>query len=158
MNPVRRLLIGGAMAAGVITGGAIGASFLGTASAQTSSTTQAPAATAPADGAGRHGADGTKGPHQANGITEAVLTGNDLAKTTAAAQAAVPDGTIERAETDADGDVYEVDMTKSDGSQFTSSTATSSSPRPSPAEADPCSELRGDRAPQLRRSRHRLSG
>lgn len=122
MNPVRKLLIGGAMAAAAIAGGAVGASFIGSAGAQTSSTTQAPAAqsngSAPADGQAGHDG-GNHGPHQANGITEAPLTGSDLSKATAAANAAVPGGTIERAETDADGDVYEVHMKKSDGSEVT---------------------------------------
>ena len=59
------------------------------------------------------------GPHQANGVTETELTGDDLAKATAAAQAAVPDGTIVRVETDADGATYEVHMTKADGTEVT---------------------------------------
>ncbi len=59
------------------------------------------------------------GPHQANGITETELTGDDLAKATAAAQAAVPDGTIVRVETDADGATYEAHMTKADGTEVT---------------------------------------
>lgn len=118
MNPFRKVLIGGAMAAAAVAGGAIGASFLGSASAQTSSTTQAPAASAPAAGQ-PDGSGGNHGPHQANGITETLLTGTDLSKATAAANAAVPGATIERAETDADGAVYEVHMKKSDGTEVT---------------------------------------
>ena len=57
--------------------------------------------------------------HQANGKTEELLTGDDAAKATAAAEAAVPDATPQRVETDADGDAYEVHMTRSDGSVVT---------------------------------------
>ena len=67
-----------------------------------------------------HGApDWSKGGHQANGKTETVLTGDDLAKATSAAEAAVPGATAQRAETDAEGAAYEVHMTKSDGSVVT---------------------------------------
>ena len=51
MNPARKILFGGAMAAAAVTGGAIGASFLSAASAQTATTTQAPAPSS-TDGAG----------------------------------------------------------------------------------------------------------
>ena len=68
---------------------------------------------------GRHGSGRTSSPHQANGITETPLTGDDLAKATAAAHAAVPGGTIERVETDAEGATYEAHMTKADGTEVT---------------------------------------
>jgi uncharacterized membrane protein YkoI len=42
-----------------------------------------------------------------------------LTKATAAAKAAVPGATVERAETDADGAKYEVHMKKTDGSEVT---------------------------------------
>jgi hypothetical protein len=107
---------GGAFAAATMIGAVVGANFLGTAGAQTTTTQPGAAATTPApDGSGRH----VGGPHQANGITETPLTGSDLAKATAAPNAAVPGATIDRPETDADGDTYEVHMTKSDGSQVT---------------------------------------
>jgi hypothetical protein len=63
--------------------------------------------------------DPSKGGHQANNITEVVLTGDSATKATAAALAAVPGGTIERVETDAEGAVYEAHMTKADGSHVT---------------------------------------
>ena len=47
------------------------------------------------------------------------MTGDDLTKATAAAQAAVPGATIDRAETDAEGAAYEVHITKADGSEAT---------------------------------------
>ena len=55
----------------------------------------------------------------ANAITEALLTGDTKTKAEAAATAAVPGGTIERSETDAEGDAYEAHMVKSDGSHVT---------------------------------------
>jgi uncharacterized membrane protein YkoI len=131
MTPLRKLLVGGAFAGTALLGGALGASFLGSANAQTTdpSTTTAPAASAPAQApsgqapAGqdqpRQAPDWSKGGHQANGKTETVLTGDDLTKATAAAQAAVPGATVQRAETDAEGAAYEVHMTKADGSIVT---------------------------------------
>ncbi len=64
--------------------------------------------------------DESKGGHQANGKTETLLTGDNLSKASAAAQAAVSGGTVLRAETEVDGNgTYEVHMTKSDGSRVT---------------------------------------
>lgn len=121
MNPLRKLLAGGAIAAVAVTGGAIGASFLGTAGAATTATTlpSASSTAAPTQSQPQQAPDWSKGGHQANGKTEAVLTGDDAAKATAAAQAAVPGATAQRAETDAEGAAYEVHMTKSDGSVVT---------------------------------------
>ena len=51
--------------------------------------------------------------------TETVLTGDAATKATAAAKAAVPDGTIGRVETDAEGATYEAHMVKADGSHVT---------------------------------------
>ena len=138
MQTIRKAAIGGVLAIAALGGGALGAALLnGSASAQTdTSTTTAPAATtAPTDpstgaatsapegrgqrpaGAANH--DPSKGGHAANGITETILTGDDATKATAAAQAAVPDGTIERVETDAEGAAYEAHMAKADGSHVT---------------------------------------
>ena len=63
--------------------------------------------------------DPSKGGHVANGITEALLTGDTATKAEAAALAAVPGGTIRRVETDAEGATYEAHMAKADGSQVT---------------------------------------
>jgi hypothetical protein len=120
MTPARKLLTGGAIAIASLAGGAIGASFLGTAGAQTPTTTPAidpPAA--PTQEQPRQVPDWSQAGHQANGTTEAVLTGDDLSKATSAAQAAVPGATAQRAETDAEGAAYEVHMTKADGSIVT---------------------------------------
>ena len=116
---MKKAAVGAMLAASTLTGGAIGAAFLsgGAASAQTStdsSTSSSPdAATAPA------ARDPKVGGHMANGITEALLTGDTAASVTSAAQAAVPDGTVDRVENDAEGAVYEAHMTKADGSHVT---------------------------------------
>lgn len=133
MNPLKKAALGAALVGTTLVGGAVGASFLGTAGAQDSTTTTAPAAhQAPPAGAGqpqapqgapqggpRGNVDPSKGGHQANGITEQVLTGDAATKATAAAQAAVPGATVQRVENDAEGATYEAHMAKSDGSQVT---------------------------------------
>jgi hypothetical protein len=134
----RKLLTAAAITAAVAGGGVVGAlvgapAFSG--AQENPTTTVAPAdpsaAPAPAPdgsthdpaaegrGHGAKGKGGPRGPHQANGKTEAVLTGDDAAKVTAAAQAAVPGATIDRIETDADGDAYEAHVTKEDGTDAT---------------------------------------
>ena len=110
----QKALLSGALVGAAIAGGAVGASVLGTAQAQTSSSSSTAATSDPSTAA-----DANHGPHTANGITETPLTGDDLSKATAAAQAAVPGATIERAETDAEGAAYEVHVTKADGSEAT---------------------------------------
>jgi hypothetical protein len=120
MSPLRKILVGGAFAGGALLGGAVGASFLGTASAQTTSpSTSAPATAAPVAPSQPQAPDWSKAGHTANGKTETLLTGGALAKATAAAKAAVPGATPQRAETDAEGAAYEVHMTKADGSIVT---------------------------------------
>jgi uncharacterized membrane protein YkoI len=71
-----------------------------------------------AEAAGKAGG-GPSGPHQANGKTETPLTGDELAKATAAAATAAPGSTVDRAETDADGDAFEVHVKNADGTQST---------------------------------------
>ena len=118
---VRKVAVGAALVATTLTGGAIGASLMGTSSAQTTSTTTAPSSGAPAAPAAPNGGnfDPTKGGHTANGVTETLLTGSDADKAKAAALAAVPGGTIQRVETDAEGAAYEAHMLKSDGTPVT---------------------------------------
>jgi hypothetical protein len=103
------LLAGGAIAGGVIAGALPAAAESGTPSAGAS----APAA-APSGGPGRD--SGALPPQRSD---EKVLTGTDAEKATAAALKAVPGGTVDRVETDADGAVYEAHLTKSDGSRVT---------------------------------------
>jgi hypothetical protein len=63
--------------------------------------------------------DESKGGHQANGITETLLTGDTAKKVTDAALAANPGATIQRVETDAEGAAYEAHIVKSDGTRAT---------------------------------------
>ena len=123
MNPIRKALIAGALAATTLGGGALGATLVnGTATAQTTPSTTAPAVSSdrgsatPAPDAGHRGPGG---PHSANGITEAVLTGDTATQVKAAVDKALPGSTIERMETDAEGAKYEAHVTKSDGSDVT---------------------------------------
>jgi len=100
--------------AGVLAGTVVGLGV--TANASTTTPTANPSTSATngtADNSGA-GIDGQNAPRPPRG-NETPLTGDDLAKATAAAKAAVPGATVERAETDADGGVYEVHMTKADG-------------------------------------------
>jgi uncharacterized membrane protein YkoI len=131
MNPVKKAALGAALVGSTLVGGALGASFLGTAGAQDSTTTTAPAtAQAPQQNDGQAPPSGqqapngpqrdpSKGGHQANGITETVLTGDAASKATEAAKAAVDGGTVERVENDAEGAAYEAHVVKSDGSHVT---------------------------------------
>lgn len=54
-----------------------------------------------------------------NGPGETVLTGTEADQVTAAAKAAIPDGTIIRVETDNEGSAYEAHVKKADGSIVT---------------------------------------
>ena len=121
MNPIRKAALGGALVFSTLAGGALGAAMLGgSANAQTGTPTTTPAATAesaPPAGAAAH--DPSQGGHTANGITEALLTGDTATQVTTAAQAAVPGGTIERVENDAEGAAYEAHVVKADGTHVT---------------------------------------
>jgi hypothetical protein len=106
-TPDRRRRVGwaiGLLAAGAIAGGAAAL----TAPAWAAQSTGSPAAYAGAtDPAGGQRSD------------ETLLTGADAGKAKTAALAAVPGGTVDRVETDADGAVYEAHMTKADGTKVT---------------------------------------
>ncbi len=129
---LKKAALGAALVGATLTGGAVGAALITPASAQTPSTsttaasgssstaasTPAPTGT-PGDGQAGTPRDPHLGGHQANGITETLLTGDNLAKATAAANAAVPGGTIQRAENDAEGAAYEVHMLDKSGNQVT---------------------------------------
>ncbi|MDQ6927449.1 MAG: hypothetical protein M3159_02155 [Actinomycetota bacterium] len=140
MNPLRKTLIGVALAGSTLVGGAVGATMLGTAGAQTTTApatapatqlpatqlpaTQLPATQLPGPGApgGPAGAprDPSMGGHVGqNGVREDLLTGDTAQKVKDAANAAVPGGTIERVENDAEGSPYEAHMTKADGTHVT---------------------------------------
>lgn len=115
-SKLRRVVVTGALVAGAAVGAA------GIASAATgSTTTTAPGSSATAPGPSAPAPPGGVDPAtMTHGPGETLLTGTDLQKATAAAQAAVPGATVIRAETDSSGVApYEVHMKKSDGSDVT---------------------------------------
>lgn len=63
--------------------------------------------------------DPSMGGHMANGVTEELLTGDEAARVTEAALAAVPGATIERVETDAEGAAFEAHIVTADGAHQT---------------------------------------
>lgn len=101
----------GLVAAGALGGGILMATVPAVAdpstspSTSSSSSASAPSGERPAGGGQRS--------------DETVLTGTDAEKAKAAALKAVPGGTVDKVETDADGAAYEAHMTKSDGSKVT---------------------------------------
>ncbi len=114
------------MAALAIGLGAGGYGIASAASGGSGSATTGTAATAPAAPQGYGAPSGAppqgQAPHGWGGqrSDETPLTGDALAKVTAAAKAKVPGATVVRVETDADGNAkYEAHMTKSDGSLVT---------------------------------------
>jgi peptidase YpeB-like protein len=120
--PLWRRLAVAATGAGVLgAAAATGVTIAGAASSPS------PTPTAGARGAGHPGGpwdrrpfDPTQGGHVgANGVVEKLLAGTTAEKARAAALAAVPGGTIQRVETDAEGAVYEAHMLRSDGTPVT---------------------------------------
>jgi hypothetical protein len=75
------------------------------------------AVTATLDGPQGRGGPGGPGGQGGPGAGETALTGDTAASVTAAAQAAIPDGTITRVETDSAGSPYEAHVIKADGTQ-----------------------------------------
>jgi hypothetical protein len=129
MSPFRRAAAAAALVGTTFAGGAIGAALVGSAGAQSndSSTTTAPSTGSTDSSTSSGGAASSttpegmrppRGPHQANGKTEEALTGDTADKVKAAALEAVPGGTVDRVETDAEG-VYEAHMTNADGQRVT---------------------------------------
>ena len=96
----------------MIAGGAL-ASYASVVAAQTTDqaaqTTTTPAPTDPGKG----------GHIGKNGVKEELLTGTQASSATQAALVAVPGGTVERVETDAEGATYEAHMVKADGTHVT---------------------------------------
>ncbi|HEV7168242.1 MAG TPA: hypothetical protein VGN49_09760 [Micrococcaceae bacterium] len=124
MNKLKKSALGGLALAAVIGGGALTAAALPANAAETvassspSSSSTTPGTTA-AGSTGQGAPDPSKGGHQANGITEQLLTGDTAAKVKAAALAANPGATIQRVENDAEGATYEAHILKSDGTPAT---------------------------------------
>lgn len=105
-----------AMAAAGVLGGALVSAAIVAGAASPTPSPAGPAASSPSGAT----FDPTQGGHVgANRVVEKLLTGTTAAKARAAALAAVPGGTIERVENDAEGATYEAHMVKSDGSHVT---------------------------------------
>ena len=106
---VPKALIIAAMSIGV-AGGSYGIASAATGTASTTAASTTVAATAPS----------VQQPFGHQRSDETPLTGDALAKVTAAAQAKVPGGTVIRVETDADGHAkYEAHMTDASGNPIT---------------------------------------
>lgn len=115
----RALRAAGLVAAGVLAGGTL-AGTMSAVAADTPTPSPTPSASSGASGSAEapNGAPAPGGPGCARS-DETPLTGSDLEKATAAALKAVPGGTVVRAETDSGDAVYEVHMTKTDGTPVT---------------------------------------
>jgi hypothetical protein len=110
VNPITKYAALAAMVVGVAAGSYGVASAASGSGTTTTPTTPTPSAAAP----------NAQQPWGGQRSDETPLTGDTLAKVTAAAKAAVSGGTIVRVETDADGHAaYEAHMTKSDGTPVT---------------------------------------
>jgi hypothetical protein len=115
------------MAAGAAAFGVgLGAASIASAASDTSSSTTVAATNTAAATAGSTAAAATTPvvpqvdpASLPNGPGETVLTGDTLAKVTAAAQAADPGATLIRAETDSSGHAYEAHMKNADGTVTT---------------------------------------
>lgn len=139
---MRQMVVGAALMGAAAAGSALAASALTPGVTDTSTTTVVDGSSAtpttevidltgatgsqttPVAGQPAQGADGNfdpaKGGHQYNGVTEQLLTGTTATKVKAAAEAAVPGGTVERVENDAEANApYEAHVVKADGSHVT---------------------------------------
>jgi hypothetical protein len=110
-NRTRRVLAAGAVVLGLVAGSyGVAAAASGNGPSSTDGTTTQPAPTAP----------DPQNPWGSQRSDETPLTGDTLAKVKAAALAEVPDATIVRVETDADGNAaYEAHVVKADGTPAT---------------------------------------
>ena len=121
MKTPRKGVLAASVLGAIAAGGLFGATVLTPAigGAATSTTAASSSTSQSGGGSAAPAFDPAKGGHVANGITEALLTGDAAAKVKAAATAAVPGGTIQRVENDAEGSPYEAHVTKADGSHVT---------------------------------------
>jgi hypothetical protein len=110
-NRTRRALAAGAVVLGLVAGSyGVAAAASGNGSSSTDSTTTQPVPSAP----------DPQNPWRAQRSDETPLTGDTLANVKAAALAEVPNATIVRVETDADGNAaYEAHVVKADGTPAT---------------------------------------
>jgi hypothetical protein len=103
---------------------AAGLAFGGVSLASADDSTSTPNPTSTSDGessegmAGKGATHGNTDPSKPMRSDEELLTGDTLAKVTAAVQAKEPSATIERVETDSEG-VYEAHMVRADGTHTT---------------------------------------
>lgn len=121
MNNVKKSTVGGLVLAAVIGGAVLTGAALPANAATSdtgSSTSSTSVSTDQGPGTGTP-PDPSKGGHQANGITETLLTGDDAAKVTAAALAANPGAAVQRVENDAEDSVFEAHILKADGTPAT---------------------------------------
>jgi hypothetical protein len=115
------------VAAGVVGGGVLAGTLSATAATgKGTTTTPSPSSTSASGGttappAGAPGGRGPMGPGGAQPVRsdEKLVTGTDAATLKAAAQKAVPGGTVIRVETDAGDGAYEAHMREADGSLVT---------------------------------------
>jgi hypothetical protein len=116
MNKSQKALVGGTILAAVLVGGAFGAALTGGAVAATG--TMSSGGRIPSADDGHR--DRAGGPHVGrDGKAEVLLTGDTAARVTAVVSAKYPDATIERVETDVDGDAYEAHVILADGDRAT---------------------------------------
>ncbi|CAH0294858.1 hypothetical protein SRABI83_04323 [Arthrobacter sp. Bi83] len=106
MNTVRKVAMNSALVAGLVGGGAYLAMGYPVIASSTNAGSQS-------------STDSAKGSHQANGITEKLLTGSAATRVRSAVLAANPGAAVHRVENDAEGAVYEAHITKADGSLAT---------------------------------------
>ena len=108
-----------AIAAAVVLGVAGGSYGVAAAASGSGPSSSSPAATTPTTPSAPT-APSAQQPWGHQRSDETLLTGDTASKVTAAAEAAVPGGTIIRVETDADGNaLYEAHMTNADGTPVT---------------------------------------
>jgi hypothetical protein len=112
-------IVTGAAAVVAAAGLAFGATSLASADESTTST-PSPSSTSQSqgDGAQQGAPNGNTDPSLPMRSDEQLLTGDTLAKVTAAAKAKEPSATIQRVETDSEG-VYEAHMVRADGTHVT---------------------------------------
>ncbi len=106
MNKKTIGIIGAGAAAAALT---LGAVTMATAADENTASPNPAVSGSAVPGDGMHGMGGP-------GAGETPLTGEEAEKVTAAAQAEIPDGTVLRVETDADG-TYEAHVRKADGTE-----------------------------------------
>lgn len=99
----------------LLVGAAVVGAMLGTAGIAVAQTADTPSSAPTVRSAPDAGVDRSRSVHPG----EELLTGETATRVADAARQAVPDGTVDRVETDAEGSPYEAHVTKADGSRVT---------------------------------------